>query len=137
MLDFCISYSFRKCCCIFSIQWSFPLLFTFKIFEKSSLVGLKISVALKLHYSIAILLYISGFCSYSLFQFFYYQCKPFYLKPIIFFFFLHLFANQASILLLLILSLRILLSIMVPFSSLHFISACELQLLLQVSLLLV
>ena len=39
MLDFCAPYSFPKCCCIFSIRWFCPLFFTFKIFEKPSLVG--------------------------------------------------------------------------------------------------
>ena len=39
---------------------------------------------LKLFYSVVISLYFSGFSSYSLFQFFHYQCKSFSSQPILF-----------------------------------------------------
>ena len=53
------------------------LLYLQDFFEKPSLVGLEIPLVLKLFYSVDISFYFSGFCSYSLLQFFHYQCKPF------------------------------------------------------------
>ena len=90
-----------KNCCIFSIREFCLLLFTSNIFEKSSLVGLEIPVVLKLFYSIVISVYFCGFCSYSLFQFFNYQCKPFSAQPILliwpfFLFFLALFPSSCK-----------------------------------------
>ena len=123
MLDFCTPYSLPKCCCIFSICWFCPLLFTFKVFEKSSLVGLEIPVVLKLFYPVVILFYFGGFCSYSLFQFSHYQCKPFsflahafdlaslFLFSLIFF---HLPGNYGSIL------LRYFLNLLISVRILHF-----------------
>ena len=52
-LDLHTPYSFPKCCCIFSNQWFCPLLFTFKISEKSYLLGPKIPVFLSYHFTVA------------------------------------------------------------------------------------
>ena len=56
---------------------------TSRILKKSSLVDMKIFVVLKLFCSAAVSFYFSGFCSYSLFQFFHYECKLFSSQPII------------------------------------------------------
>ena len=64
------------------------------------------SCCLEIVYSVVISFYFSGFCSYSLFQFFHYQCKNFSSQPIFWYSpsfsfslsFFYLLANHASIL---------------------------------------
>ena len=51
--------------------------------KRSSLVGMEIPVVLKLFYSVVISFDFSGFFTYSLFQFFHYQCKLFSSQPIL------------------------------------------------------
>ena len=104
----CTPYSFPKYCCIFSIQWFCPLFFTFKVFEKCSLVGLEIPVVLKLLYPVVILFYFRGFCSNSVsvcFSSSITNVNPFLLSPCFwssqsfsfFLFFFHLPTNHAFI----------------------------------------
>ena len=99
----------------------FVLYLPSRFLKKSSLVGLEIPVVLKLFYSVVISVDFSGFFTYSLFQFFHYQCNSFLLSPYfwssksfsLFLSFFHLPVNHASILLRcflnLLISLRILL----------------------------
>ena len=147
MLDFCTPYSFLKCCCIFSIWWFCPLLFTFKIFEKSWSVWkflLSWNFFILSSYRFTLVAFAVILCSSSSITYvnplllspYFWSCQSFSFSL----YFFHLPANHASILigsfLNLLISLRILLFQKGSLFSLHFICSCRL-LLLRFSLLLV